>query len=75
MGKKYFGDEFYKKVDNDVNLVKQKLKNPIQTSKEQWNSISPKEQKLIKFIFIFPLVIIVTLGIIMSLLFLFSAIV
>lgn len=54
-----FGDEFYKKVDNDVNMVKQKLKHPVQTSKEQWKSMSLKEKRFMKFVLIFPFVVII----------------
>ena len=59
-----FDDEFYKKVDNDVNLIKQRLKNPIKAWKEQWNSMSLKEKKLMKFILIFPWAMIAIVGII-----------
>lgn len=49
-----FGDEFYKKVENDVNLVKEKLKNPMKSSKELLGSLSKKEKAIIKFILIGP---------------------
>lgn len=52
--KNSFGDEFYKKVDKDVEFTKQKLKNTKQTFKEQWNSLSPKDKKLMKFIILAP---------------------
>ena len=56
--KNNFGDEFYKKVDENVKLFKEKLKHPFKTSKEQWNSMSEKNRKLLKFILIAPWVLI-----------------
>lgn len=70
--KNNFGDEFYKKVDNDIILAKQKIKNPIQTWKEQWNSMSLKEKKLLKFILIFPWAIITIVITKIILIFLFT---
>lgn len=67
--KNNFSDEFYKKINNDVSLVKQKLKNPVQTWNEQWNYMSLKEKKLIKFILIFPWSMVVIIGIIIMLTF------
>lgn len=57
--KNNFGDEFYKKVENDIILLKQKLKKPLKTFKEQWNSMSSNQRFLMKFVILFPWVIIV----------------
>lgn len=65
--KNNFDDEFYKKVDTEVKLVKQKLKNPIKTWKEQWNSMSSKEKKIMKFILVLPWVMIIVVGVIIML--------
>lgn len=70
--KNNFGDEFYKKVDADAKLVKRKLKNSVQTWKEQWNSMSLKEKRLMKFVLIFPWIMIIIVGIIILLAFMFS---
>ena len=43
--KNNFGDEFYKKVDENVKLVKEKFKHPLKTSEEQWNSMPEKIKK------------------------------
>ena len=59
-----FGDEFYKKVDEDVKLVKSKIFHPIKTSKEQLNSMPEKDRKLLLFILITPWALILIFGII-----------
>ena len=70
--KNNFGDEFYIKVDNDIKLIKQKFKNPIRTWKEQWNSMSLKEKRIMKFVLIFPWVMIIIVGIIIILAFILN---
>lgn len=70
--KNNFGDEFYKKVDNDINFVKQKLKKPMHTWKEQWNSMSLKEKRIMKFVLIFPWVMVAIVAIIVMLVFIFA---
>ena len=70
--KNNFGDDFYKKVDNDVKLIKQKLINPLQSSKEQWNSMSLKQKKLMKFVLIFPWAIITIIAIIIIFILMFN---
>ena len=62
--KNNFGNEFYNKVDEDVKLVKEKMKHPMQTFKEQWNSMPKSQQTLLKFVLIAPLVIIIVVTII-----------
>lgn len=71
--KNNFGDEFYKKVNNDANLMKEKLKikNYVQTQKELWNSLSLKEKKFMKFVLIFPWALIFIISIIIMLAFIF----
>lgn len=68
--KNNFNDEFYVKVENDVNLIKQKLKNPLQTWKEQWDSMPLKKRKLLKFVLIFPWVMIAIVAILVGMIFL-----
>ncbi|MBQ4584491.1 MAG: hypothetical protein IJA94_06355 [Bacilli bacterium] len=68
---KNFGYEFYKKVNNDVNFVKQKFKNPMKTWKEQWNSLALKEKKLLKFVLLAPWVMIAIVGSIIIIFFVF----
>ena len=53
-----FGDEFYKKVDENIKLVKEKFKHPLKTSEEQWNSMPEKNKKLLQFVLIAPWAII-----------------
>ena len=53
-----FGDEFYKKVDEDVKIFKEKIKHPLKTSIEQMNSMDPKKKKLFLFILIAPWILI-----------------
>ena len=55
--KNNFGDEFYKKVDENVKLFKEKIKHPLKTSKEQFDSMSEKNKKLFLFILIAPWVV------------------
>lgn len=64
-----FGDEFYKKVDNDAQLVKEKLKlkNYFKTQKELWNSMSLKEKRIMKFVIVFPFVFVLIIWIIIML--------
>ena len=57
--KNNFGDEFYKKVDENVKVVKEKFKHPLNTFKEQWNSMSKKNKRLLQFVLITPWVIII----------------
>lgn len=66
--KNNFGDEYYKKVDADVTFVKEKLKHPINSSKEQWNSMSEKEKKLLKFCLITPWVLVIGFGLLILIL-------
>lgn len=61
--KNNFDDEFYKKVDEEVTIVKEKLKHPFKTSKEQWNELSKKEKKILKFLLIGPWIGILVVGI------------
>lgn len=49
-----FGDEYYQKVDQDVKIFKEKMKHPVQTFKEQWADMTPKEQKTMKFVLLAP---------------------
>ena len=56
--KNNFGDEFYKKVDEDVNLVKEKIKHPLKSYKELWNSMPENNKKLLILLLIVPWVII-----------------
>ena len=70
--KNNFNDEFYKKVENDVNIVKQKLNNPTHTWREQWNSMPPKNKKIMKLILIFPWVMVAVIDFIILLIFLFT---
>lgn len=64
--KNHFGDEFYKRVDEQVIAAKEKLKHPIRTSKEQWSSISDKQKKLMKFVLIGPWVMCGIIGLIVG---------
>ncbi len=68
--KKNFGDEFYKKVDEDVRLVKEKFSNPLNTLEEQWNSMPATSRRLLQFflILIFAIAFIVLLIYLISLL-------
>ena len=59
-----FGDEYYQKVDEDVKMVKEKLKHPLKTSKEQLDSLSTGKRNLIKFLVIAPWIIIAVILII-----------
>lgn len=67
-----FGDEFYKKVDENVKLVKEKFKHPLKTSEEQWNSMPEKKKKLLQFVLIAPwaiifiVLLIILIGILLS---------
>lgn len=70
--KNNFGDEFYKKVDKDVEYAKVKFKNLKQTFKEQWNSLSSKDKKMMKFILLCPWVAI-AVGLVITLLVLLFA--
>ena len=70
--KNNFGDEFYKKVDENIKLVKDKLKHPFKTSGEQLNSMPEKNKKLLKYILvvswaiIFIAILIILIGILSS---------
>lgn len=70
--KNNFGDEFYKKVDENVKLVKEKFKHPLKTYEEQWNSMPEKNKKLLQFVLIAPwaiifiVLLIVLIGILFS---------
>lgn len=64
--KNNFGDEYYKKIDADVALIKEKLKHPLNSSKEQWNAMSEKEKKLMKFCLIMPWVLVIGFGLFIS---------
>ena len=68
--KNNFGDEYYKKVDENVKLVKEKLKHPLKTLREQWGSILQNNKKNLQFvlIFIFVLALIVFLEILIEIL-------
>lgn len=70
--KNNFGDEFYKKVDEDVKLVKEKLKHPLKTNKEQFDSMSTRSKRILLFILITPWVLIGTAGLITLIIFLAS---
>lgn len=48
-----FGEEFYEKVEDDLALVKEKLKHPLRTTAEQFHSFSPKQKLLVKILLIF----------------------
>lgn len=67
-----FGDEFYKMVDEQVKFAKEKMKHPIKTSKEQWDSMSDKQKKIMKFVLIAPWVMIVVVAIFVGCIFLFT---
>ncbi len=56
--KNNFGNEFYEKVDANVNLVKEKFRHPFKSLKEQWGSMSDKEKKLLQIIVVAPWAII-----------------
>lgn len=56
--KNNFGDEFYRKVDNDVAFVKGKFKHPISTSNELIKSSSSNQKKTMILIFVVPWIII-----------------
>ena len=56
--KNNFGDEFYKKVDENVKLIKEKIKHPLNTFEEQWNSMPEKNKKLLQIVLIAPWAII-----------------
>jgi len=47
-----------KKVDEDVNLVKEKIKHPLKSYKELWNSMPENNKKLLILLLIVPWVII-----------------
>lgn len=68
--KNNFGDEFYLKVDKDLKLVKEKLKHPVMTFKEQWASMSPKQRKLLKFIILAPWILMLIVGLFIGIIFL-----
>lgn len=70
--KNNFGDEYYRKVDNDVVLVKEKLKHPMKTWKEQQNSMSQTEKSMMNILIILPIIIIIIVGIIILVAFLGS---
>lgn len=55
--KDHFGDEFYKTVDEQASVTKEKLKHPIKTSMGQWASLPPKQKKLMKWVLIGPWVL------------------
>ncbi len=67
-----FGDEFYKKVDAGVALVKEKMKHPIKTSIEQYNAMSEKEKRLMKLVIFGPWVMIFICAIFVLIILLFS---
>ncbi len=56
--KNNFGDEFYIKVDDNVKLIKEKIKHPLKTSKEQWDSMPEKNKTLLRLVIIIPLALI-----------------
>lgn len=49
-----FGDDYYKKVDEDVKFVKEKFKHPFKTAEEQWDSMPESRKKIMTFILIAP---------------------
>lgn len=52
--KNNFGDEYYKKVESDVAMIKDKLHHPIQATKEQLNSMNKQEKKTMSAILAGP---------------------
>ncbi|MBQ6323701.1 MAG: hypothetical protein IJI22_02590 [Bacilli bacterium] len=56
--KNNFDEEFYKKVDTEVEIVKEKLKHPIKTNKELHNSLDKKDKKAINIVLLLPWILI-----------------
>ncbi len=57
--KNNFGDEFYKKVDSDIEVAKEKISHPVKSFKEQLNELPDSKRKLLLFVLIAPWVLIV----------------
>ncbi len=68
-----FGDEFYNIVDQQVQVAKASMKHPIRSSKEQWDSMSEKQKKIMKFVLIAPWVMIIFVLLFVGIIFMISS--
>ena len=62
--KNNFDEEFYKKVEKEIEMVKEKLKHPIKTNKELYNSLDKKQKKMMNLLLIIPWATIVIVALI-----------
>lgn len=67
-----FGDEYYRKVEEDLKIVKEALKHPIKNSVNEYNSMPKKEKKLLQFILIAPWALMFIILLIVFIILLFS---
>lgn len=70
--KNNFGDEYYKKIDEEVKLVKEKLKPSLKNAKEMWNAMPEKKKKFLQFVLITPWVVIFLIFLFVFIILLFS---
>ena len=69
--KNNFGDEYFLKVEKDVEIVKEKLYHPFQSFKEQFQSMSVQKRRMLIFFLALPWIAILVIGIIVLLIVIF----